>query len=813
VLYTLFSADFVIHYCLGILYNCVYPAFRVVWIAAVLYRIIIISNFQRKCGGRMIKNGFWVKYIIHYLTVILIAVALMLIVCLISFKVFQDDAIRKNAVLVGYMQQNFDNRLTDISKLSYAVSCDDHLLTIIKNGGTASADEAAELSSSLQILKSTSDIIGDIAVYFPQSKQVISSYGPFSIQCYYRLSHQDNQQAYVSYLASLKEKDMMHFIVSQDIPNNKKPESNIYFYHTILMNGLSDMSPKLIIKLDTTKITTMINSLFSENCDYFAIMDSKYHPIVDSGDKTLQNQIKKNILNNSNQVQTISETSEIVTHISSIYSGIHYVTIIKKSILLNALNSSRNMVIFVIIIIICLDFIIAFYFSKKDESPIKAITNALGTKISMAGSNRNVYQYIENNIKKIIEENTNISTRLRNQDTLLKSIFITRLLKGEIDDQTSFINLSNQYEIDNRQQYNCVLILYLDSVTPVMNQNTSDSREFDDTLLALVCASVEKTYGNEFSSQTVYMDGLYNIWLAFSDIKDAEVQLEQYGTRLIKYMYSEYNVAIRIARGGIYDNFNQISLSYLEALQTLEQLVGSKEMIYLDYSSMKKKSHKAKSRAIDLLSKFLYCLKLQDYGNAIIIIEPLFSEYLSPHLSQELYILHKSALISIILDAVEQAQLLYGKPDYCNNYQCLQIASSQTGMFKNAVLETIQSINNLKENYEDDGLSQTINTVKNFIDKNYSDPNLGLYMIAEHFKMNNNHLSKIFKKKFNVGILDYMNMVRINKSKELLSSSDYKILQISQKVGYISDITFIRVFKRYEGTTPGRYRDNPDKKT
>ena len=49
-------------------------------------------------------------------------------------------------------------------------------------------------------------------------------------------------------------------------------------------------------------------------------------------------------------------------------------------------------------------------------------------------------------------------------------------------------------------------------------------------------------------------------------------------------------------------------------------------------------------------------------------------------------------------------------------------------------------------------------------------------------------------------------MVRINKAKELLKREELTIAQIGQAVGYSNANAFIRVFKNYEGITPGKYK-------
>ena len=41
---------------------------------------------------------------------------------------------------------------------------------------------------------------------------------------------------------------------------------------------------------------------------------------------------------------------------------------------------------------------------------------------------------------------------------------------------------------------------------------------------------------------------------------------------------------------------------------------------------------------------------------------------------------------------------------------------------------------------------------------------------------------------------------------ELLKNNKYTVFQIANMVGYSNDIGFIRVFKKLEGITPGKFR-------
>lgn len=96
--------------------------------------------------------------------------------------------------------------------------------------------------------------------------------------------------------------------------------------------------------------------------------------------------------------------------------------------------------------------------------------------------------------------------------------------------------------------------------------------------------------------------------------------------------------------------------------------------------------------------------------------------------------------------------------------------------------------------------------IRAFIDENYGDASLSVTMIADKFELHSVYLSKLFKNKFGIGVLEYITKVRIDNSKKLLLETDMKIANVAQKVGYTSIHTFSRVFKSHTGMSPGAFR-------
>lgn len=74
--------------------------------------------------------------------------------------------------------------------------------------------------------------------------------------------------------------------------------------------------------------------------------------------------------------------------------------------------------------------------------------------------------------------------------------------------------------------------------------------------------------------------------------------------------------------------------------------------------------------------------------------------------------------------------------------------------------------------------------------------NLTQDFIASLFYLNRSYLSTLFKQKTGMKFVDYLNEVRIEKSKELLKDSNRKMYQISKAVGYDNPKYFFRIFKR-----------------
>lgn len=101
--------------------------------------------------------------------------------------------------------------------------------------------------------------------------------------------------------------------------------------------------------------------------------------------------------------------------------------------------------------------------------------------------------------------------------------------------------------------------------------------------------------------------------------------------------------------------------------------------------------------------------------------------------------------------------------------------------------------------------SELMKKALSFISKNFAMP-LTLEQVAKEVHLNPSYFSTIFKKSCGSSFKEYLNLVRIEESKRLLSNTDYSIIDIAIAVGFEDQSYFCKVFKKYTGLTPTGYR-------
>ena len=101
--------------------------------------------------------------------------------------------------------------------------------------------------------------------------------------------------------------------------------------------------------------------------------------------------------------------------------------------------------------------------------------------------------------------------------------------------------------------------------------------------------------------------------------------------------------------------------------------------------------------------------------------------------------------------------------------------------------------------------AQVIDTIVEWIDDNLNQP-LRIDDIARHAGYSKWHLQRIFKEHTGYPLAEYIRAQKLQKSVERLAQSDEPILNVAIALGFDSQQSFNRSFKRQFGQAPGAWR-------
>ena len=78
--------------------------------------------------------------------------------------------------------------------------------------------------------------------------------------------------------------------------------------------------------------------------------------------------------------------------------------------------------------------------------------------------------------------------------------------------------------------------------------------------------------------------------------------------------------------------------------------------------------------------------------------------------------------------------------------------------------------------------------------------------IASHINMNESYISRLFKQETGMNIINYINIRKMEKAKELLGEKNMIVKDVAYALGFEEQSYFNRMFNKYFGVNPKEYK-------
>jgi len=437
----------------------------------------------------------------------------------------------------------------------------------------------------------------------------------------------------------------------------------------------------------------------------------------------------------------------------------------------------------------------------KFTSALKQITNlghtpAIGKELP----------YISTALVSLSNQNINLQRENEVYSTARRREFLTNLfkdnyLKTDIHYQADLVGIS---VIDT---FFVVMCIGLNNYNDFLQQHSKDMQLLLKEAIITQCEKSLSGLGNVHGVEVGEGDVYAVLFNAYNNsIKTDE--LNNVAQKLVTYFEENFEISITIGMSSGYCSIEDTPNAYNQARTALDyRLVYSKSRIIL-YDNIMRNSSGSNWYPVLLEQKLLEAIKTLDTKKISDILNQLMLSFHEKNLTiKEVQFICCSLIGTLIsfmshmhIDAdsdFHDVQSLF--IDF--RFQTLDEVQQNLDRLIMILCKYISNQQSQKEN-------SLINEIIEYIYENYGDNTLCLQSIAKHFNYSVSYISRIFKEHTGYTLINYVDNVRMQKTKQLLREADYSISQILTLVGYNDKNNFIRKFRRSEGITPMEYRKN-----
>jgi two-component system response regulator YesN len=267
--------------------------------------------------------------------------------------------------------------------------------------------------------------------------------------------------------------------------------------------------------------------------------------------------------------------------------------------------------------------------------------------------------------------------------------------------------------------------------------------------------------------------------------------------------YDEFSYAQQAIRYGASDYIlKPINAEELEKL--IKRLVQTfTEEVYEDLAYIKAK----KSIEAELL-QYITAIRSTNRDIAISSLNKISEKLRAQALVHDQYHKLYMEIISSVLHALDEDGLKHAgklREEYLKSFIDLLNTANGDDLMEWLYSFTDKVSEYIKEN-KGDTYSNVIKKAMEYIEQHYNEE-LSAQKVAEAVYLSPNYFSHIFKKIRKESFTDYLNKIRVEKAKALLSNNLYKVYEVSDMVGYSDYKYFSSVFKKIVGVSPTQYSE------
>lgn len=478
--------------------------------------------------------------------------------------------------------------------------------------------------------------------------------------------------------------------------------------------------------------------------------------------------------------------------------------------LLHDFAISTGIVFLSIVIVAGVAFVIASRFSKKVYSPVinlLSFVNGANTNDLRQDVEYLEFKQIDTNVKKILKEKNVLQQQVQSMLPSLKEKFFAGLFWGQILKAKYIEEYVQLLHIDTSKYVKYVVAtLRLNEYESLVASYSGEERIL---FIELVRQYIESLCETKDLFCCCVSNNLKRVSfiVGFKSSNAPEIDIVNICDDILKYIRNNFPFTATIGVGCAVTQFQSLYISCNQSMDVLDQSLLYEHNQVILYNNIDSRSIGTYINPLLYEKTLINAIKTSNEEEIIRVLEEIedliFSKHYDISLIRQFYI----SIINIIF--VFRLEISDNQEQVSNelNHLVSEIYKEHSLSGIQEITKTVCiNISKVIDTHRFDKANKTVNDVIDFLKENYY-KDISLDDVSDKVAYTPTYINKILKSVLQKTFYDILTDIRIDKAKEFLSNSDLQINQIADSVGYVNVQSFIRMFKKTVGVTPGKYRE------
>lgn len=746
---------------------------------------------------------------LSYLLILVIPVSISAVLYTNMERTLVRNASRSNLAMLEQVRQIVDNHLQEIDQMSVQIATHPKLQTLWTISESQKYIQFDEAVKALRNIRSGTGFVNDFYIHLRDGDIILTP------------SLKTDADTFFTQLFPYVDKSVPEvreqllsgyhfktFLPVTGIKDNATVKNVIQCAVSLPLGENNNVWGTLVMNIEDQQIFNLLKQIEWVNSGSMYIIDDRGQVLLSTtGQYELSAGLLREIAAGSGyRTYDADGTSSMLSYTTG-QSGWKYVSLVPEKVVLERVNEIKSWALTLLAAAAAAGAIVAYWMAYRSYSPIRDMVTALMNGKPAGGQPApvNEYEFIKTSIAETLAEGKEMKEKLEGHIPVVRAHFLSRLLKGQADASALEAQSLQFMGVRFPHEWVCVALIEVDESSEFL----ADGSEREWALIRFILFNL----GSELLGDGGYVMETDRSRLALllslpDDSEPSRLRRDEQIGQLKRLAEERFRMKLAIGVSSVRRGLAETRHCFDEALAALDYRIihGAGSIIHFD--SIRDQGGTFYHYPLEMETQLMNYIKSGDDASAAALLDELYgrnivSGGMTPEMGKCLFFDLLSTVLKVTNALKIDEQQLFGASD--------PIKSIASGSSAEAMLRNIKELcrlvcDSVKEAKTDQG-ERFSSRLKRYIDDHYADHGLGLASIADHFGMTPQYVSGFFKKQNGENITDYMLAVRIREAKRMLGDPDMTVLQIAQRVGYATDIGFIRVFKKYEGITPGKYRE------